>query len=220
MKKVLDFLPNHEEFKLYQDYDMFCINSDTMALGEFLEVYREDVVMDFGTNTGALLLYASRFKPKKLIGVDINNDALKLAKENMELNGITNFELINADINTFTSSEVDVIICNPPYFNEIDKSNNKYKILAKNDESLKLDSLIKAIKRNLKDGGVLYFLYLSSRLEEVVLELNKNSLAIKEMKFVYDVNKKFSNVFMVKAVKYGRHGMNVLKPLIIDRKKK
>lgn len=217
--KELVYLPNRENIKLYQDTDMFCINSDTFALGEFLEVYRNDTVMDFGTNTGALLLYASRFNPKKLIGVDINEEALKLAKENMELNGITNYELINEDINTFKHEEVDVIICNPPYFNDSDKSSNKYLALAKNEESLKLESLIKAIRRNLKCHGTLYFLYATPRLEKVILELNKNHLTIKEMKFVYDVNKKYSNVFMVKAVKGYKKGLNVVKPLIIDRKK-
>ena len=61
----LDFLPNKEEIKLYQDDEMFCINTDTQVLGEFLNIYKQDVVLEIGTNTGALLLYASKFNPKK-----------------------------------------------------------------------------------------------------------------------------------------------------------
>ena len=86
----LDFLPNKEEIKLYQDDEMFCINTDTQVLGEFLNIYKQDVVLEIGTNTGALLLYASKFNPKKMIGIDINEKALNLAKKNMELNNITN----------------------------------------------------------------------------------------------------------------------------------
>ena len=76
MNLKLDFLPNYPEIKLYQDKDMICINTDTMVLGEFLEVYRYDTILDIGTNNGSLLLYANRFSPKKLIWIDINKEAL------------------------------------------------------------------------------------------------------------------------------------------------
>ena len=106
---TLDYLPNREEIKLYQDDEMFRINTDTFALGEFLNIYKQDTVLDIGTNTGALLLYASRFNPKKLIGLDINSKALELAKKNLELNNISNYELVNGDANNYLSEEVDVV---------------------------------------------------------------------------------------------------------------
>jgi tRNA1(Val) A37 N6-methylase TrmN6 len=37
------------------------------------------------------------------------------------------------------------------------------------------------------------------------------------MKFVYDLNKEYSNVVLIKAVKGGNYGMVVEKPIIIDR---
>ena len=83
----MDYLPNHKDIKVYQDDEMFCINTDTMVLGEFLEVYKQDVVLDIGTNTGALMLYASLFNPRRLVGIDINERALDLAKKNMEEKG-------------------------------------------------------------------------------------------------------------------------------------
>jgi tRNA1(Val) A37 N6-methylase TrmN6 len=215
------YLPNHKEIKIFQSDELFKINTDTQVLGEFLNIYKEDVVLDMGTNTGALLLYANLFHPKKLIGLEINEKALELAKKNLDYNNISNYELINGDINTYTNDPVDVIICNPPYFKtKIDNmSNDKYKNLAKHETDLKLDSLIKSISRNLKDNGTLFFLYLTSRLDEVVLELNKNNLKIKEMKFVYDTNKEYSNVFLIRAVKNSDLGLVVDKPIIIKRDK-
>ena len=111
MEESLDYLPNHPEIKLFQDHSMICINTDTMVLGEFLEVYRHDTVLDIGTNNGSLLLYANRWNAKKLIGVDINSRALELAKKNLELNDIKNYELINADAKTLRIDPVDVVIC-------------------------------------------------------------------------------------------------------------
>lgn len=215
---TLDYLPR-TNIQLYQDDEMIRINTDTEVLGEFLEVYRNDTVLDMGTNQGALLLYASKFTPKKLIGLEINERGCELAKKNMELNNITNYEIINGDIITYTSTPVDVIICNPPYFktDEHNKGDNKFLAIAKHEGILTLDKLITSIKRNLKDNGTLYFLYMTPRLDEVLAELNKNNIIPKVLKFVYDHNKKTSNIFLVKAVKNAKKGLVVEKPIIIDR---
>ena len=218
---TLDYLPR-TNIQLYQDDEMIRINTDTEVLGEFLEVYRNDTVLDMGTNQGALLLYASKFTPKKLIGLEINERGCELAKKNMELNNIINYEIINGDIITYTSTPVDVIICNPPYFktDEHNKGDNKFLAIAKHEGILTLDKLIASIKKNLKDNGTLYFLYMTPRLDEVLAELNKNNIIPKVLKFVYDHNKKTSNIFLVKAVKNAKKGLVVEKPIIIDRNKK
>lgn len=215
----IDYLPNRENYKMYQDDTLFCINTDTFVLGEFLNIYRQDTVLDIGTNTGALLLYASRFTPKKMIGIDINEKAIELARKNMELNNINNCELIVADGNTYQGEEVDVIIFNPPYFKarEEDKSKNEYLSLAKHETNFSLPSMIDCIARNLKNNGTLYFLFQTSRMNEVLKLLYKKHLVVKELKFVYDVNKENSNVFMIRAVKNAKEGMVVTKPIIITR---
>lgn len=214
-----DYLPKHPNIPIYQDDEMFCINTDTMVLGEFLNIYKNDVVLDMGTNNGALLIYASLFNPKKLIGLEINEKALELAERNLKENNISSYELINDNIITYRGEEVDVIICNPPYFKtkKEDLCLNKYKALAKHETELTLDKLILSIRRNLKNYGTLYFLYLSSRLDEVLDELRKNCFRVKIIKFVFDENKEYSNVVLIKAVKGGKYGMVVEKPIIINR---
>lgn len=220
MSRRLDYLPNHEEIKMYQDDEMFCINTDTMVLGEFLDIKKKDIVLDIGTNTGALLLYASKFKPKKLIGIDINEKALELAKENMKLNNITNVELIHADGNTLRNNEeVDVVIFNPPYFKtpSSDKGSNKYLALAKHEDNFPLESMIQCVNRNLRNNGTLYFLFQTTRLNEVLKVLNEKKLVVKKMQFVYDENKENSTVVMLKAVKGAKEGVLVQKPRYITR---
>ena len=215
------FLPNHKDIKIYQSDELFKINTDTQVLGEFLNIYKEDIVLDMGTNTGALMLYANLFHPKKIIGLEINKEALKLAKKNMEINNVNNYELIEGNIITYSSNPVDVIICNPPYFKtkEDNKSNDKYKNLAKHESELTLELLVKSISRNLKDNGTLYFLFLTSRLDEVIIEFKKNNLTIKEMKLVFDANKDYSNVCLFRAVKNSDQGLVFSKPIIIKRDK-
>lgn len=215
----IDYLPHHKDIKIIQDTDMFCINTDTEVLGEFIEVYREDTVLDIGCNNGALLLYASRFSPKNLIGIDINEKAVELARRNMALNNVS-AEILVADGNTFTLEEkASVVIFNPPYFKVIkdEKVKNDYLYLAKHEDNFPLESMIECINRNLKEGGTLFFLFETKRMMEVVRLLDSKNIKIKEMKFVYDINKENSNVFMIKGIKNSRDGVKVTKPIIITR---
>lgn len=217
MKLTLDYLPNYESIKLYQDKDMICINTDTMVLGEFLEVKRKETILDIGTNNGSLLLYASRFNPTKLIGIDINNEALELAKKNLDLNNITNYELHNVDARSYRNTPVDVIVCNPPYFKMTKDSKNSstFMVLAKHEDSLPLEDLVNTISKNLKDQGKLFFLYQSSRLQELIEMFTKYKLKIKLLTPVYNVNKNNSNVVLIKATKGGNLGLEITKPIII-----
>ena len=219
----IDYLPKHEDIKIYQDDEMFCINTDTMVLGEFLEIKKTDTVIDIGTNTGALMLYINMHNPKKIIGIDINEKALDIAKMNMEMNNVKNYELIHADGNTFKyQEEADVIVFNPPYFKKPlkDKAINKYLALAKYEDNFSLQSMISTVNRNLRNGGTFYYLFQTSRLNEVLIEMNKKKLVVKKLKFVYDVNKEFSTLVLIKAVKGAKEGLIVEKPIIIDRNEK
>ena len=80
--------------------------------------------------------------------------------------------------------------------------------------------MVNCINRNLRNNGTVYFLFQTSRLNEVIKLFNSKKLIIKKMKFVYDVNKDFSNVVLIKAVKGAKDGLVVEKPVIIDRIKK
>ena len=89
--------------------------------------------------------------------------------------------------------------------------------LAKHEDNFPLESMIDCISRNLKNNGTLFFLFQTSRLNEVLKLLNKKHIVVKELKFVYDINKENSNVFMIRAVKNAKEGMVVTKPVIITR---
>ena len=78
---TLDYLPNHIDIKIYQHKKMFRINTDTCLLGEFLDFKDDLSVLDIGTNNGALLLYSSLLKPKNIVGIDLNNEALEITKK-------------------------------------------------------------------------------------------------------------------------------------------
>jgi tRNA1(Val) A37 N6-methylase TrmN6 len=153
---TLDYLPNHIDIKLYQHKKMFRINTDTCLLGEFLDFKPNLSVLDIGTNNSALLLYSSLLKPKNMVGIDINNEALEIAKRNLDMNNVINYKLIDVDASNFISEDkFDVIISNPPYFvSSEDLKNNELKIKnskTKEEDIVSLDTLIYYLDENLME---------------------------------------------------------------------
>lgn len=183
---TFDYLPQKKEVHLYQHPKMFRMNTDTGLLGNYLKIPFQARVLDIGTNNGALLLYASTFPYKELVGIDIQPLAIEIAKMNMELNHITNFQLYVKDIQTFEDPEgFDVIICNPPYFHQQTQNQNKDLALARHDTYLSLQTLFFKVFQLLKNTGVFYFIHRYDRYDEIVNELQHQHLKIIEKKEIY-----------------------------------
>lgn len=199
---TFDYLPQKKEVHLYQHPKMFRINTDTGLLGNYLKIPFQARVLDIGTNNGALLLYASTFPYKELVGIDIQPLAIEIAKMNMELNHISNFQLYVKDIQTFEDPEgFDVIICNPPYFHQQTQNQNKDLALARHDTYLSLQTLFFKVFQLLKNTGVFYFIHRYDRYDEIVNELQHQHLKIVEKKEIYSKpNKPKVVLFTIKKV--------------------
>ena len=216
--KKLDYLYN-SEIKIYQDDEMFKMNSDTRNLGEFLDFKKNDyTILDVGCNSAALLLYAFKKKmAKHYYGVDINESALVLAKENLEINGINNFSLYNSDFRELKMEQVDYIVSNPPYFDGDHVSENLDKRRARFASFLPLEDLIKHSKRLLKDRGSLFIVYPCFKLPQVIACLDKYKFGVIRLQFVYDENKEEAGVFLLEARKGMKHYLKIAKPIVNKR---
>ena len=212
--RTLDYLPNTNVY-LYQDSEMFKINSDTRYLGEFIDIKKNDVILDVGTNNGALLLYANIKGCKKLIGVDINSKAIELCAENMKLNEIDNYELYSCRVQDLKIDKVDVVVCNPPYFKSGKAKDNEDLANARHDGELTLSELIENSKRLLKENGKLMMVYKSCDVAEVISLLDLNGFGISKIQFVFDENRENSTCFMLEAIKQQKHNVKVVKPIIV-----
>ena len=200
-----DYLPGYPNIILYQHTKMFRVNTDTSLLGHYIDIPMNARVLDVGTNNGALLLYASMLNYKSLVGIDINSEALEIAKLNLEINNVKNYYLINENIKNFYDKELfDVIISNPPYFNtqnENLKNQNIYLKMARHEEYLMLEDLIKSISLNLKKEGTFFLVHIASRFNEINQVLNRYNLFINEFVRVRDERKVNDHVILMKITK-------------------
>jgi len=87
-------------------------------------------ILDIGTGSGCIAISLAKNLPNaKITAIDISNAALEVAKENAKLNNL-NIEFIHTDIFTYQSDKkYDIIVSNPPYVLESEKSLMKQNVL-------------------------------------------------------------------------------------------
>ena len=178
--------------EIIQRKDMFRMNTDSRLLGEYLKVNSEQRLLDIGCNNGVVMLYASCFNPKEIVGVDIFEEAIQLAKQNLEDNNIFNYKLYKCDINDFNTDTFDVIVCNPPYFNTSINGNlnqNEFMHRARHEDSLNLETLFNCVARLLNKNGTFHLVHRASRIEDIIYNGKLNGLKCTNITFVFDENK-------------------------------
>lgn len=196
--------------------DVFRVSTDTAILGMFLDDLHGKTVLDIGTGSGALLLYAHYHNAGKLIGIDIQKKALELARENIS-NYTDNFELINSRIQDLNIEPVDVVICNPPFFEvgNMRKSDTWNKAMF--EETLSLEEIFNAFRKFMKDNGEAYILYPAERFPELYEAIVSHKMKIMRMQYVHDTKRPYAQRVVMK-LKIGKMTkVKVSKPIIVDK---
>ena len=83
---------------------------------EYANIKKEDTVLDLYCGTGTIGIVASD-KAKKVIGIELNKEAIKDANENKKLNNINNIEFYAGDVGKILNKnnyKPDIIIVDPP----------------------------------------------------------------------------------------------------------
>ena len=70
------------------------------------------VVLDVGTGSGLLAIAAAKLGAARAIGIDDDRDAIQAAQENLEVNRVTNVELVVDDLLRDALPRADVVLAN------------------------------------------------------------------------------------------------------------
>lgn len=128
-------------------------------------------VLDVGTGSGNIPITLAKYlHDSRIVTIDISDDALIVAKQNAELNEVTeNIEFIQKDVfsNSFPNNFLfDLIISNPPYVEKNEYGNLHEEIVNyepriavtdENDGFSFYKRIAEISKTLLKPGGELYF---------------------------------------------------------------
>lgn len=94
---------------------------DTEILAEQCIILMKDFenpkILDIGTGSGAISVTLAKELPNsEVLGLDISDEALKIAVENRELNGASNLKFLKSDVFQHVKEKnYDLIVSNPPY---------------------------------------------------------------------------------------------------------
>ncbi|MBP3800388.1 MAG: SAM-dependent methyltransferase, partial [Bacilli bacterium] len=112
----------------------------------------------------------------------------------------------------------DLLICNPPYFSNLDKStknDNIHKTIARHEIKINLEDILKVTNRLLKDGGVFSMINRTDRLIELINIFKKYNIEPKKIKFIHkDINSESTMVY-IEGIKNGNCGLKIDSPFYI-----
>lgn len=92
---------------------------------------KKESLLDIGTGSGCIpIVLKKNLAHLDVSSIDISSEALKVAKENAQLNKV-DINLIEGDILNYSTDKMyDIIVSNPPYIRELEKAEMHENVLA------------------------------------------------------------------------------------------
>lgn len=128
------------------------ISTDGCILGAYTPVPARGNILDIGTGTGLLSLMVAQRSECMIDAVELDYKSFLEAWENFSRSEWSNrLNIFHSHIHDYKSSTLyDLIICNPPFFEKQLKSPDVGRNMARHDEFLPKELLLKSIGRLLK----------------------------------------------------------------------
>ena len=157
------------------------VGTDAMVLGASLPHAIVGKALDIGTGTGVLALMIAQNNPNlEIIGVELDRLAANEAKENVSNSNFSSqIEVLQGDYLTYESKfKYDLIVSNPPYFEDSFKSGIKTKNQARHNDSMPLKEFMHKSEGLLNDTGSLWLVYPALRERSLLEEAKKVGLIL------------------------------------------
>jgi len=148
------------QFIVHQDKCAMKVTTDACLFGAVVanEVQGKVLryVLDIGTGTGLLSLMTAQKNNAVTDAVEIDTAAFEQAKENFSASPWSGrMTVFNDDIKIFSSGrQYDLIISNPPFYENYLRSADEQKNAAKHTGSLNFEELLTAVQNHLATEGI------------------------------------------------------------------
>jgi tRNA1Val (adenine37-N6)-methyltransferase len=148
-----------KKFKIEQDRCAMKIGTDGVLLGSWASLNHNPIsILDIGAGTGILsLMMAQRSHAEIIDAIEIDDQAYEQCVNNFE-QSVWSDRLFcyHASLNEFAEEiedTYDLIICNPPFYSEDYKSKNNQRDMARFQEAMPFEHLIKSVSTLLSESG-------------------------------------------------------------------
>ena len=208
---------------LFQDAAPMRVTTDSVLLADFAAVRGGEKGADLGCGSGLLmLLLLRRESGLHMAGLEIQPEALRLAEENLRINGLLErAELVCGDlretVKRLPNGGFDFVISNPPYFPPESgrMPPDGARETARGETALKLPELCAAASRLCRSGGRIFFCHRPERLVSLLQEMRAHHLEPKRVRFVHHDLHAPASLLLLEGRKDGKPGLSVEAPFLI-----
>jgi len=177
-----------KEFKIEQEKCDMKVCTDSCLFGAWIadkiekKIIVPATILDIGSGTGLLTLMIAQKSTAQIDAVEINENAYLQASDNFKASNYRGrLQAFNTDVKDWIhNKKYDLIISNPPFFENDLQSKNRNKNIAKHHDGLTLKQLLDSIKSHLQTNGCFSVLLPFHRLAYFKDLASENGFYLKE----------------------------------------
>ena len=149
-------------------------------------------VLDIGTGSGLIaLMAAQRFPEASVDAIDIDEAAVEQARENFAASPWTErLHAYQSSLQDWQAPEYDLIVSNPPYFQNSLKNPDKARQTARHTDTLSYSELLSHSARLLSENGTLELILPAEAEQEILTLAARHSLCLTRITCVYSKESK------------------------------
>ena len=181
-----------KQFIIHQDRCAMKVTTDACLFGAWVAADLETRqvtdgrLLDVGTGTGLLTSMIAQRVNLPIDAIELDMEAYAQAVENSSSSPYKErIQVLQGDVRQFEFPfRYDIIVSNPPFYEQELKSGDRRKNSAHHSEDLKLEELLDVIKKNLQPGGHFYLLLPYKRQEQVNQLFRDQDMSIEKLVLV------------------------------------
>ncbi|MDD3038589.1 methyltransferase [Bacteroides sp.] len=178
-----------KQFTVWHDKCAMKVGTDGVLLGAWTSVQGASRILDVGTGTGlvALMLAQRSLRESQIVALEIDEAAVAQAKENIFHSPWKDrIEVLQKDFIFFHSSDkFDVIVSNPPYFIDSLICPDQQRNVARHNDSLTYEELLKGVVGLLAKEGRFTIVIPTDVADRVkLLAMNYGMYAVRQLNVV------------------------------------
>jgi tRNA1Val (adenine37-N6)-methyltransferase len=169
-----------KQFKIIQERTAMKVGTDGVLLGAWASVAGAEKILDVGTGTGVIALMMAQRSLAEITGIEIEKMAAEEAMENVQNSLWSNrIKIQNISFQEFvktTNEKFDLIVSNPPFFSNSQKSKCEHLAMAKHNHLLSLPELVQKSFKLMSPNGKLAVILPVSEAEKIIRITEKEGL--------------------------------------------
>ena len=210
---------------VYQRKGGYRFALDAVLLAGLTRVRPGDRILDLGTGCGVVpLVMAHRNQGQQIVGIEIQPDLVRLARQNVEANGFSSrIEIHEGEFRQvppeFRPGSFDLATSNPPYrrLHSGRLNRDEEQAIARHELKASLTDVFRTAAMLLRQGGRLSVVYAAARLAHLLVTAHEYHLAPKQLTMIHSDAASRACLVHLECRKGAGEDLKVAPPFLIYR---